>query len=77
MQLPPNCAPGVALWLPPERPAYPFNLLCRLITVSLETMRIVRASLLDILDKQFAKISIRCRARSSMNVHRVDPARMH
>jgi hypothetical protein len=27
--------------------------------------------------KQFAKISIRCRARSSMNVHRVDPARMH
>jgi hypothetical protein len=41
---------GVALWLPPERPAYPFNLLCRLITVSLETMRIVRASLLDILD---------------------------
>jgi hypothetical protein len=25
-------------------PAYPFNLLCRLITVSLESMRIVRAS---------------------------------
>jgi hypothetical protein len=24
VQLPPNCAPGVALWLPPERPAYPY-----------------------------------------------------
>jgi hypothetical protein len=27
--------------------------------------------------KQFAKISIQCRARSSINVHRVGPARMH
>jgi hypothetical protein len=51
VQLPPNCAPDVYASETVVDPAYPFNLLCRLITVSLESMRIVRSlPALDILD---------------------------
>ena len=87
LQVPPNCAfarsterQNRKLAVGAQRriggPEGPLNLRAERLHVLVDHDPSGLHNFLDLF-KQFAKISIRCRARSSMNVHRVDPARMH